>query len=302
MLVVLAIGIACMAYGVTGRNIYNNAVVMMGSDKKTAMSFIQDPEKLTELGNLSKIGADNVKRFLKGFDLDAAAVDKAVDERAAFETAQANAKDRDKFFAYAQSVDETVTEDNFNDLIKDHSRSDPMRKAMAMEELGVDEAAYDTLAANETLLEMYRANLPKLLENNHMTNAVQIQFIGLVLVTVAFAYFITVPFMLGFLISFTKDVNVRDSISIGEYLNFLVTVFLIFGTVFEMPVISVILTRMGIIRAEWLAKARKVMIVVIFFLAAVITPPDVVSQVMVALPMLALYEIAILLSRIFRRK
>ena len=190
MLVVLAIGIACMAYGVTGRNIYNNAVVMMGSDKKTAMSFIQDPEKLTELGNLSKIGADNVKRFLKGFDLDAAAVDKAVDERAAFETAQANAKDRDKFFAYAQSVDETVTEENFNDLIKDHSRSDPMRKAMAMEELGVDEAAYDTLAANETLLEMYRANLPKLLENNHMTNAVQIQFIGLVLVTVAFAYFI----------------------------------------------------------------------------------------------------------------
>ena len=190
MLVVLAIGIACMAYGVTGRNIYNNAVVMMGSDKKTAMSFIQDPEKLTELGNLSKIGADNVKRFLKGFDLDAAAVDKAVDERAAFETAQANDKDRDKFFAYAQSVDETVTEDNFNDLIKDHSRSDPMRKAMAMEELGVDEAAYDTLAANETLLEMYRANLPKLLENNHMTNAVQIQFIGLVLVTVAFAYFI----------------------------------------------------------------------------------------------------------------
>jgi sec-independent protein translocase protein TatC len=119
---------------------------------------------------------------------------------------------------------------------------------------------------------------------------------------VAFAYFITVPFMLGFLISFTNDVNVRDSISIGEYLNFLVTVFLIFGTVFEMPVISVILTRMGIIRAEWLAKARKVMIVVIFFLAAVITPPDVVSQVMVALPMLALYEIAILLSRIFRRK
>ena len=117
-------------------------------------------------------------------------MDKAVDERAAFETAQANAKDRDKFFAYAQSVDETVTEENFNDLIKDHSRSDPMRKAMAMEELGVDEAAYDTLAANETLLEMYRANLPKLLENNHMTNAVQIQFIGLVLVTVAFAYFI----------------------------------------------------------------------------------------------------------------
>ena len=57
MLVVLAIGIACIAYGVTGTKIYENAVVMMGSDKKSAMGYIQNPEKLTELGSLSKIGA-----------------------------------------------------------------------------------------------------------------------------------------------------------------------------------------------------------------------------------------------------
>ena len=166
MLVVLAIGIACIAYGVTGTKIYENAVVMMGSDKKTAMSFIQNPEKLTELGSLSKIGADKMKNFLKSFGVDAASVDKAVDARAAFEAAQANAKDRDKFFAYAQSVDETVTEENYNDLIKDKDRSEPMRKAMAMAELGMtDEADYDAIAGNETLLSMYRDNLPKLLEN-----------------------------------------------------------------------------------------------------------------------------------------
>ena len=191
MLAVLLIGIACVAYGVTGTNIYVNAVTMMGSDKKSAMTFIQSPDKLTELGAVSKVGADKMKSFLKDFGLDPAAVDKAVDERVAFENAQANAKNRDLFFAYAQSVDDTVTEENFNDLIKDRDRSDAMRKDMAMQELSItDEAAYEALAGNETLLTMYRENLPKLLENKHMTNAVQVQFIGVVLVVMALAYFL----------------------------------------------------------------------------------------------------------------
>ena len=191
MLAVLLIGIACVAYGVTGTNIYVNAVTMMGSDKKSAMTFIQSPDKLTELGAVSKVGADKMKSFLKDFGLDPTAVDKAVDERVAFENAQANAKNRDLFFAYAQSVDDTVTEENFNDLIKDRDRSDAMRKDMAMQELGItDEAAYEALAGNETLLTMYRENLPKLLENKHMTNAVQVQFIGVVLVVMALAYFL----------------------------------------------------------------------------------------------------------------
>ncbi len=191
MLAVLLIGIACVAYGVTGTNIYVNAVTMMGSDKKSAMTFIQSPDKLTELGAVSKVGADKMKSFLKDFGLDPAAVDKAVDERVAFENAQANAKNRDLFFAYAQSVDDTVTEENYNDLIKDRDRSDAMRKDMAMQELGItDEAAYEALAGNETLLTMYRENLPKLLENKHMTNAVQVQFIGVVLVVMALAYFL----------------------------------------------------------------------------------------------------------------
>ena len=191
MLAVLLVGIACVAYGVTGTNIYVNAVNMMGSDKKTAMTLIQSPDKLTEIGSVSKIGAENMKSFLKGFGLDAGTVDIAVDERAAFEAAQANAKNRDLFFAYAQSVDDSVTEENYNDLIKDHDRSDAMRKDMAMQELGIaDDAVYDALAGNETLLEMYRENLPKLLENKHMTNAIPVQFIGVVLVVMALAYFL----------------------------------------------------------------------------------------------------------------
>ena len=92
-----------------------------------------------------------------------------------------------------------------------------------------------------------------------------------------------------------------DSISIAEYLNFILTVFLIFGIIFELPVVSVVLTRLGILRPEWLIKARKVMIVAVFLIAAVITPPDVVSQIMVAVPMLILYELSIRLSALTRR-
>ena len=117
------------------------------------------------------------------------------------------------------------------------------------------------------------------------------------LLGVAFAYFISLPFMLRFLIQFTGEVDVSASISIQQYVSFLLTVFVIFGLVFELPVVSVLLTGLGLVRAEWLVKGRKVMIVIIFVLAAIITPPDIVSQIMVAVPMLGLYEISIALSR-----
>lgn len=119
---------------------------------------------------------------------------------------------------------------------------------------------------------------------------------------VLFAYFINVPFMLRFLIRFSSGVSISASISIREYVSFLLTVFLVFGAVFELPVVSALLTLLGLLRAEWMIKGRKVMIVAIFFAAAVITPPDVVSQVMVAVPMIGLYELSILLSRLCQQR
>lgn len=122
---------------------------------------------------------------------------------------------------------------------------------------------------------------------------------------VLFVYKIMMPFMLRFLISFSHQVIVSASISIQEYMTFMMSVFLIFGVIFELPVLSVILTGLGLIKPQWLIKARKVMIVVIFFMAAVFTPPDIVSQIMVAIPIVLLYELSIILSRIcyrFKRK
>ena len=190
MLVVLAAGIACFVYGVTGTGIYENAAKMMGTDKKAAMSYIQNPQTLTELGSMSKIGADSMKDFLKSIGADAAAVDRAVSERAAYEDAAAKAKDKDSFLAWVSKVDETVTADNYADLVKDRDRIGAMRDQMAMEQLGLSEADFAKVASNEELLGMYQQNLPKLLDNSHMTSAVVIQFVGIILIVAALAYFL----------------------------------------------------------------------------------------------------------------
>ena len=190
MLVVLIIGIAMTAYGVTGRAIYDNAAAMMGVSKKDAMGYIQKPETLTNLTDVSKIGADNVKAFLKSLGQDAATVDAAVDARAKYETAIANSKNRDAFMAYAMKADETITEENFNAFIMDHDRSDPMRLEMARDELGADEAAFEALKGNGTLIGLYQQSIPQLLDNKHMTSAVLVMAIGLILVVAGGAYFL----------------------------------------------------------------------------------------------------------------
>ena len=121
-------------------------------------------------------------------------------------------------------------------------------------------------------------------------------------VGVAFARFISLPFVLRFLIQFTGQVDVSASISIQQYIGFLLTIFVVFGLVFELPVVSVLLTGLGLIQASWLRKGRKIMIVIIFVMAAIITPPDVVSQVMVAVPMIGLYELSIGLSSLVGKR
>lgn len=122
---------------------------------------------------------------------------------------------------------------------------------------------------------------------------------------VYFAYRLMLPFMLEFLIGIKEGSGIAASISVHNYISFLLTIFVIFGIVFELPVVSVLLTQLGLVKVEWMKKARKVVIVIIFLIAAVITPPDIVSQVMVAVPMMLLYQFSIILCWVlmkFRRK
>lgn len=126
--------------------------------------------------------------------------------------------------------------------------------------------------------------------------------LGLFCIGVFFAYKISLPFMLNFLNSLEGTEYVVTSYTLAEYMNFVTTIFLIFGVVFEIPLVTVILSRMGIASPTLMRKGRSIAIVLIFVLAAIITPPDVVSQCMVAVPMILLYEISIWLSKIFYRK
>jgi sec-independent protein translocase protein TatC len=117
---------------------------------------------------------------------------------------------------------------------------------------------------------------------------------------ILFAYRITVPFMLQFLIGLSSQ-TVSAAISIEKYTSFLLTVFLIFGIIFELPMVSIILTNLGFIDSELLKRFRKLAIVVSFVVAAFITPPDIFSQVMVSVPIVLLYQVSIWLSAVVGR-
>lgn len=117
----------------------------------------------------------------------------------------------------------------------------------------------------------------------------------------AFAYFLVLPMVFNFLLHFKPDI-VAITPDINAYLDFVLVIFLAFGASFELPVALVILVLLGWVTPAQLREWRGYAIVAIFVLAAVITPPDVVSQLLLALPMIALYEAGILAARAVVRK
>lgn len=119
---------------------------------------------------------------------------------------------------------------------------------------------------------------------------------------VLFAYEILLPFMLKFFITINNNSDIVAQVSIEEYLSLCLSILSMMGLVFEMPVLSILLTQMGFLKPEWLKRSRRIVIVVCFVIGAIITPPDVVSQVLVAIPMLGLFEISIVFSSIVRKR
>jgi sec-independent protein translocase protein TatC len=117
----------------------------------------------------------------------------------------------------------------------------------------------------------------------------------------AFAYFVVLPAAFGFLAKFTPEV-VAQTPDIGKYLDFVSVIFLAFGASFELPVALVILVLLGWVTPAQLREWRGYAIVGIFVVAAVITPPDVVSQLMLAVPMCLLYEAGIVASRLVAKR
>jgi len=119
---------------------------------------------------------------------------------------------------------------------------------------------------------------------------------------VSFGYLILTPFALQFFMQFTISDFVRNDFDINDYFGSLTTWILASGAIFQLPVITWALARIGLLTPDFMVKYRRHSIVVILVLAAVVTPPDPVSQILVAIPLVVLYQFSIFIARIAKRR
>ena len=115
---------------------------------------------------------------------------------------------------------------------------------------------------------------------------------------VAFCYFLVIPGMSKFIQAFAPS-SITAAPDIEQYFGFVLTLFFVFGIAFEVPIAVIVLARMGVVSIEQLKKWRGYFVVAAFIVAAVVTPPDVISQLALAVPMCILYEIGIIAAQLF---
>lgn len=116
-----------------------------------------------------------------------------------------------------------------------------------------------------------------------------------------FSYFAILPLGLKFLLTY-KTAGATPRLSINQYISFYCRIMLVFGLVFELPIVTVFFTKIGFLNPKLLTKNRKYAILIIFIASAILTPPDMVTQVLMALPLIVLYEIGILGSKMIYKK
>ncbi len=127
--------------------------------------------------------------------------------------------------------------------------------------------------------------------------------IVLFLAGVIFAHFFILPLALSFLRSFGgEDINTKFLPSLSAYLGFYMNLILAFGLSFEFPILLLLLGKMNLISAQQLKERRRIAIVLIFTFAAIVTPPDILSQISLAIPLVGFYEIVILLLKNIHQK
>ncbi len=138
---------------------------------------------------------------------------------------------------------------------------------------------------------------PALYENErrHASGAVAIMS-GLFFVGVLFGYYLIVPFSLDWLGSYSISTEVVNQINILSYISSVTSIVIAGGVSFELPVVVYFLSKVGLLTPKFLRKYRKHSYVILLIIAAIITPPDVISQIIVTIPLVILYEIGIVIS------
>lgn len=156
------------------------------------------------------------------------------------------------------------------------------------------------LSLPHTLYQVWAFIAPALYQNEkRLVMPLVLSSVLLFFAGMAFAYFLVFPLVFKFLAGVTP-VGVNMATDIDKYLSFILGMFVAFGATFEVPVVVVLLNRMGVVSLAQLHLARPYVIVGAFVLAAVITPPDVISQVLLAVPLIVLYEAGLWFCRFIR--
>jgi sec-independent protein translocase protein TatC len=114
---------------------------------------------------------------------------------------------------------------------------------------------------------------------------------------VLFGYYIICPLSINFLGSYSVAEEIHNDFDLDSYIGLVRASTLASGLIFELPIIIYFLTKIGLVTPEFLKKNRKIALVIVLIVSAVITPPDIASQVIVAIPVLVLYEISIIISK-----
>ena len=123
------------------------------------------------------------------------------------------------------------------------------------------------------------------------------------LLGMSFAYFVIIPFSLAFFTSLTAEtIDVAYNFTLEGYLMYMLWLIFGCGLLFQLPVISIFFTKIGILTPSFLREYRKFAVVVFLILGAVLTPPDPVSQILIVVPLIILYEFSILISKLFKPK
>ena len=115
---------------------------------------------------------------------------------------------------------------------------------------------------------------------------------------VLFGYYLVTPLSVNFLGNYSVSEVVERNITIGSYISLVRSSSLASGLIFELPIVMFFLTKMGLITPDFLKKYRKHALVVVLILAAIITPPDIISQIIVGIPIMILYEVSIIISKV----
>ena len=152
------------------------------------------------------------------------------------------------------------------------------------------------------VFEFWKFISPGLYENERK-NARGFIFVASLLffIGVLFGYYIVTPLSINFLGNYSVSAEIFNDFDLSSYIGLLRASVLASGIIFELPIIVYFLTKVGVITPSFLRKNRKISLVVVLSLSAIITPPDIASQIIVSIPILILYEVSILISRIVTR-